>query len=475
MNDTGKAQQRIASVRGRLCGMFCPEEVDRDPRLKIICGCLLLYFHMTFHYWRQRSVPLSTLGNEVFNYVPSPFIENFRWVVFMNNFQTEVYLYLLGMVALFGLFSLFWFRSSLIALCALAFLFLNKVYFYLADVRLLANYHHFHLFFTLVFLISTDKLRCFRLALGLGYILSGVVKLTPSWLFGEYFNSLPNKLPLLPKVDWVVTAACVGVVLLEFLGPLCWLTGIRWLRRLSFGAFVLFHVYSGWLVGFWYTTLMLPLVVAAFMGFDEPLLKGFKFTRRQLGVAVVFAVACVGGVYHLFIPGDARLTSEGRYLGLFMFDANRKVQFEVEIQKGHKNWALVVYRGWSDDTEGMFEDSGIQCEYYEDGWLSNRFEVVRSIYDGDEVIFNPQYFKSARMRVCGDPYLYYHYARELVGRYNPDRVSMRLFMQLDGHPETVALINIEDFERLDPRYTSLGRNDWILLPGPESPAQYRWP
>ena len=467
----------FTSVRKRLSNFFCSEEVDRDPRLKIICGCLLLYYHLTFYVWRQHAVSLSTRGIELFDYAPAPIIQNLRWLVFMNSFQTEAYLYLLGMMALLGLFSLFYLRSSLLALCLLAWLFVNKVWFYLCDFRLFANYHHFHLLFTLTILIATDKLRFFRAALALSYLMSAAVKLTPSWLFGEYFNSVPGKLPLLPETTWVVTSASVGLILLESFGPLCWLTRVNWLRRLSFGTFILFHVYSGFIVGFLYTTLMLPLAVAAFMGFNEPLQSGYRFSRQHLAVFGVFAIAWIGNVYHLFIPGDVRLTAEGRYFGLFMFDANRAVRFETRIQKGNRLWVVQVVRPFRNLAEVAGADSSarIDCEFFRDGALVDRFAVSRAIRDGDEVIFNPLYFVTAQVRIFGDPYLYFHYARELVRRYHPDRVSIRLDEQLDGHSETVRLIDIPDFAALNPAYNPFVHNKWILLPGPDSPSQYRWP
>ena len=430
---TGAGTDRLTAVRNWLGGLFCSKEVDRDPRLKMICACLLFYYFMTFYFWWHDSVPLSTEGNEVFNYAPAPFFQNLRWLVFLDNFQTRIYLYALGMLALLGAGSLFYLRSSLLALCLLAWLFVNKLFFYLCDFRLFANYHHFHLFFTLVFLMSQGKLRFFRLALVVGYVMSAVVKLSPSWLFGEYFNSMSDKLPLLPKVGWVVTAASVGVIIMESLGPLCWFTGITWLRRLSFGAFILFHVYSGVVVGFWYTTLMLPLVVAAFLRFNHPLLAGYHFSRRQLPVFGLFALVIFGGLYHYFLPGDVRLTGEARYFGFFMFDANRQVLFKTEIQKGNKMWLVQVYRPFRNDNDGggTATDALIRCNFYQDGQLTNTFDVSSPICDGDEVIFNPIYFIGADVRMYGNPYLYYFYARELVQRYHPDRIAMRLNVQLD--------------------------------------------
>ena len=272
-----------------------------------------------------------------------------------------------------------------------------------------------------------------------------------------------------------MTAASVGVVVLEFLGPLCWLTGIRWLRRLSFGAFLSFHLYSGVIVGFFYTTLMLPLVAGAFLGFHEPLLAGWRFSRRHLPVLALFAAALTGSVCHYFIPGDVRLTGEGRYAGLFMFDANRSVRFETKIEKGSDLIVLQVYRRWRDPQTGKNTEFGVQCEVYQNGELAESMTIRDPLLVGDVIIFNPEMFNSARARISGDAYLYYYYARELVRRFQPDRVSLRLEVKLDGHPEAVTLLDIADFAALNPTYRSFGRNDWIKLPEPDSPPAYRWP
>jgi hypothetical protein len=467
----------FASILNRSRRLLGCEEVDHDRLLKVICACLLFYFHMTFHFWRQQSESLSTQGNEAFNYVPAALFQNLRSLVFMDAFQTETYLYLLGMLALLGMFSLFYFRSSLLPMGLLAFLFLNKVFFYLCDLRLVANYHHFHLLLTLIFLVSTEKMRSFRAALALSYVMSAIVKLTPSWLYGEYFNSLPDKLPLLPKESWIVTSASVGLIALELLGPLCWFTRIAWLRRLSFWLFVLFHLYSGVIVGYWYTSLMLPVVVTAFVGFDQPLQAGFRFSRRHAPTLAVFALALCGSFYHLLIPGDARLTAEGKYFGLFMFDANRSVRFETDIQKGTNYWSIQVLRSWRRTGDPVGYDSGtkIFCQYYQNGWLSNSFAVTQPIRDGKEIVFNPQYFLRSGIRTYGDPYLYHFYARELMRRYRPDLLTLRLDERLDGHPEAARLLDVDDYGELNPSYDPFRHNAWIKQPGPESPPEYRWP
>lgn len=466
---------RLALIRHWLERIFRSREVDRDPRLKIICGTLLFYFFLTFFEWYRMSESLSTLGNQTFNYAPAAIFQNLRWLIFMDDVQTKDYFYILGMLALLGVFSLFYLRSSLLAMGLLAFLFVNKMFFYLMDFRLYYNFHHFHLFFTLVFLLSAAKLRFFRAALAVAYVMSAVVKFSPSWLLGQYFNSLPNMLPLLPKIGWVVTSVSVGVVVLELLGPLAWFTGITWLRRLTFGLFLLFHLYSGLLVGFMYTSLMLPLVVAAFLGFDRPLQAGWRISARQLIPLGVLASVVAAGLYHYCLPGDVRLTYEGRYLGFFMFDANRQTTFETEIQKGNRTWDVEIFRPYAKIISEGEGGSGarITCSYFENGYLVQKSPVLRPIEDEGQVIFNPQFFARIDGRKVGDPYAYYFFARELMRRYHPDRISLRLDDQLNGQGASVRILDIPDFGKLNPTYNCLKHNDWILLPDAKSLAAYR--
>jgi hypothetical protein len=216
------------------------------------------------------------------------------------------------------------------------------------------------------------------------------------------------------------------------------------------------------------------VVVAAFLGFDEPLQSGYKFARRHIAVFVLFGLALLGSVYHYFIPGDVRLTAEGRYSGLFMFDANHSVRFVTQIQRGNKTWIVELHRRWNSPGGGGVIESSIHCEVFESGRALGGFPVLQPIRDGDDILFNPQYFNAARMRMSGDPYLYFHYARELVLRCRPDRVSIRLDEQLDGRREFVTLFNIPDFARVNPSYRAFSRNDWIQLPGPDSSPAYRW-
>jgi hypothetical protein len=58
-----------------------------------------------------------------------------------------------------------------------------------------------------------------------------------------------------------------------------------------------------------------------------------------------------------------------------------------------------------------------------------------------------------------------------VKRYQPDQVSITMEQRLDGHPEAKTLIDIPNFEKLNPSYDSFQHNSWRLLPVPDNPTE----
>lgn len=471
--------EALRKLRARLEELLAVREVEEDIRLRMLCGALLLYSYLTFTSWYGRP-GLSTLGTHTFNYVPHWAFENLRGLIFLDAFWTKTYFYVLFMSALLGLFLLFYRKGCFWPMVLLSFLFVNKLYYYLSDLRLMANFHHIHLLLTFIFLVSSSKLFFFRMGLLVCYQLSVLTKLTPSWLFGEYFNSVPDKLPLFPKASWAVTLAGQALILLEGVGPWLWFSRRKWLRQASFLLFFLFHAYSGVIVGHKYPSLMLPVLVPAFLRFHQPVQTGYRFLRRNLASWAFLGLAMVGGFWHLFIPGDVRLTAEGRYLGLFMFDANRAVQFKLDIVKGPKRIILQVERPWR--TGAIMEDEGIEREtrprvtgaFYRNGKLEKTFDGATIFSDDYAIIFNPSLFTQAAYRTNGDPYLYYFYAKELCRTYGPDRLGIELYQQLDGHRERFKLLDLPDFCATNPVYRAFRHNEWILLPGSDSHPSYRW-
>jgi len=351
------------------------------------------------------------------------------------------------------------------ALWGLALLFAAKLFFYIQDLRQVANFHHMHLYFTWFFLLGTGRIYWLRICLATVYWMAAVVKFSPSWLYGEYFYSMPRGLPLLPHNQGFIQAACDALILLEIVGPLCFWSRSQKIRQGAVLAFLLFHLYSGVIVGIWYTTLMIPFLLLLFAdGFKQSLRQAPPAGPRLRCVLTLCAMA-LSSLWPLLIPGDVRLSGEGRYLGLFMFDANHRSRAVIRVEKGRENWEFRLNWTWPSLNHGQT----CNIQVLRQGQTVNP-EIQSS---QGQVFFHPTYFQSLSTRIQNDPYVYFHWARRVQKLIQPTRISIKLWSRLDGHEEEVQTLDIADFERVG-RYNPFWHNSWIRLPGPEAPAFYRW-
>lgn len=455
-----------------LAKLFSVEEVEGSPRLRFLGAALMLSFWLTWLFWFPRS-GLSTLGPSLGNDVPMWPVQDFPTLGLLGDAATRTLMRLLGLAAVAGMFGFVQSRRCLWPMLVLAVESAAKLWFYLHDLRLAANFHHVQLILCLLFLFSSQKLFFFRIGLWVTYWLAAFAKLTPSWLYGEYFRSVPPGLPYFPGYDPIIIFLGLYVLVMELVGPFAWLTRNRWLHRWMLASLLFFHAYSGLIVGFWYPSLMLPVVLGGLWGWDGPLQEQYRFQPRHIPLWLYVALQLVGGLYHLTVPGDVRLTAEGRYLGLFMFDANRRVVADLTVEKAGKRFNFTIEFGWPRE-EVLDWTTRIQAEAHLPGRSTRRWRKLRKpLVDDGVVILNPILFRQSSSRMFGDPFLYLAWARSLEQRYHPDRIGIRLVQQLDGHPEQVVLLDLHDARGL--RYDPWHHNDWISLPGPGAPSTYLWP
>ena len=452
----------------RLDSWLHPEEVEQDLRLRLAGAILLLYHFLTFWWW-QDNPALSTLGNELFIYCPLWPFEHARGLVVLNATATMILMRSLGLAALLAIPRMLLGRVSKVLLLMVGLL-VVKLYYYLGCELIYGNYHQMHLIFSVLFLFAARKLFFMRLGLIVIYWLSFLVKLTPSWLYGEYFNSIPLKLPLLPHWEWLVTGASIALIVVEGLSPLGFFARSRALRIATWWTFLGFHLYSGFVVGFFYPTLMLWIVAVLFLNFDAPIQDGYRFGRRDLPAWLLLTLLMAGGIWPYVIPGDVRTTCEGRFLGMCMFDANRQVEAEIEVWKGDRHYLLQLFYSWPRHEVIDWEIVARVTDR-----RTGRSSLLTGPFrpgEGEPIIFNPAMFRSAS-RMFGDPYLFYYYAGQLDRRWHPDRIAIRLYQQLDGRPERFQILNIRDFRAENLRYNGWWHNEWIKIP-PRGHV-YDWP
>lgn len=191
---------------------------------------------------------------------------------------------------------------------------------FVLSMSMAGNYDHYLFVFALIILFLPHKEFFLKLVVVVLYVLSTVAKIHPTWIEGTYFSALKTGLPLFPR--WSVPFFTNLVIFMEMVGAWFLLGRNMILQRAVLVFFIAFHLYSGLLVGYHYPATVLPMVVILF----GPLYSHTKapFDKRALAGWVLLALLVVVQLISNVIPGDEKLTLEGNYYGLYMFEANHQ-------------------------------------------------------------------------------------------------------------------------------------------------------
>lgn len=306
-------------------------EIRTDIALRLFGGAVLLGFLFTFSGW-QMDQSTTVSGIEYNAAVCWPFWQDcFDFIVLetlpFGYSQTVVYMVLFGFIFL-GAYGLLAGRIML-AHIAILILFAAKMYFTLINYQNNANYDYYHTAFALVYLFLPYKRFFASLALVFFYFLSTATKIHEGWLLGAYFTTLRTGLPLFP--DSTAPVWTNLVVFMEMIGAWFLFSRHVVLQRLSFFFFAVFHLYSGILVGYFYPSIVLPPLLILF----GPLYKPFRavpVTWKSMLGWIFFVILFFLQMISHWIPGDEKMTMEGNFYGLYMFEANH--QCEVSAYQG---------------------------------------------------------------------------------------------------------------------------------------------
>lgn len=85
------------------------------------------------------------------------------------------------------------------------------------------------------------------------------------------------------------------------------------------------------------------------------------------------------------------------------------------------------------------------------------------VTDQEAVLFHPRLLLRLNGRILNDPYVYYYWASCVQRQYGPERLAVRLWTQIDGHPGWVQTMDVRDFSRECPPFSWWRHNPWILL------------
>ncbi len=243
--------------------------------------------------------------------------------------QNIIFMGMFGVIFL-GVYSLFMRHYTLAHVC-IFILFLWKMYITSINYYHNANYDYYQTCFAFIFLFLPHKRFFGSFSVVFFYYLYTATKIHESWTLGTYFISMREGLPIFPEpLVMVVTNL---LLLLEMIGAWFLFSRHKILQRSIFAFFVFFHLYSGVLVGYDYPSIVMPSLVIFFGPLFKPFDSVPKDLRSLAGWGFLFVLFLLQMVSHL-IPGDEKLTLEGNFYGLYMFEANHQCAIRLYNEQG---------------------------------------------------------------------------------------------------------------------------------------------
>jgi len=201
------------------------------------------------------------------------------------------------------------------------------------------NFEYFHLVPTIAFLINSKaRVLGAQVAWVVLYFLAAFVKIDESWIVGSYFSTLELGLPLFPNSS--IPFVTQGVLIAECF--LSWGLLNKKFHRLSLIFWLIFHVYSVLLVGFFYPVRCVLFLIVLF--WDLPTLDSFRsklstVTVSLLTLLIVMQVSWIG------VPENTRQTLRFEGYGFNMFDSNFQCISQIKTHAG--NQQLVALEEYS--------------------------------------------------------------------------------------------------------------------------------
>lgn len=342
---------------------FSVAEIENSLALKWVFGSLLLSHVITFFVWFYSEVITveayeagthtcppywQSCGEWYFLHLPpAGYSQPLLYMVFFALALATVHLMLRGRWAHAHVAML-----PLMLWHAIGILFLSETY--------ATNYQHYLLVFSIIFFFFPHKEFFLKVAVVLLYFLSTAVKVHETWILGTYFSALKAGLPLFPK--WSIPIWTNLVIFMEMVAAWWLLSKPGWQQRSVLVFFVVFHLYSGLLVGYRYPTIVLPLLYLLFGVFYR--YQPIPFDRKAIvGWTFIVLLCGVQSISH-FIPGDEKLTLEGNKYGQYMFEANHQCVSSIMIH--YEN-------GETEDLRIENPNAIVRCNPYNTWFRLNQF------------------------------------------------------------------------------------------------------
>ncbi len=386
-------------------------EIEADPALRAYGAALAVLHVLAYVHWNLNQ-PLASLLDQQGVALCWPFLPGCAdWRVF-DAPTIARFLLVYALTAVGAILCFAERRATAAGWVLLLVLEGVSLALVLQDYRLRLNQHYMAAWATGAFLLARRKREVLPLLLVSFYFWAGLLKLNPEWLSGA---GLYGRRPLGLPEAWL-PAACLYVVVLE-LGFVWGLLARRaWIFWACLAQFLLFHVASWNVVGFYYPLLMFALLSVLPMLRWQP---APPAAPRRLAPALPVLAFSLLQLPPFAFPGDTAVTGEGRWLSLHMFDAPVSCSARATLHRA-------------------------------DG---SRFE--RTLVSAPLLV--PQ-------RIACDPLVFLGMARHLC-RQNASRqefvdLDLRLDAARSGAPLR-SIVAIDAVCTRPPRYRWWGHNDWI--------------
>ena len=306
--------------------VFSINEIEKEPILQIALGALLLSVFLGLSRWfYSHTFSVSAYTDNVYTCWPY-FQDCGRW--YFLQALPEGYsqsIFFMGVYALMVLAAYFMYRKEwTLVHMALSVVWVCKfIILFILTSQLAANFDYYDTLLLFVVLFLPSKLFFARLAFVLFYFLSSTIKIHEGWILGTYFTTLSTGLPLFGNA--LAPLVTNLVIFMQIVGVWFLFSSKKLFQRTALIYFILFHLYSGILVGFRYPTIALVMLLVLFALPPVQSVLVPRATKRALAgwlfVALLFVIQFIPIIV---IRGDQKMTLEGNYYGFFMFEANHQ-------------------------------------------------------------------------------------------------------------------------------------------------------
>ena len=289
-------------------------EIDANYALRYYGFFLTCVHFATYLFWKGDTFDLKKIFDS----------EPVCWAIYQNCAWARPFLFeYVDVLISFYFFSalavslFFLFKKTKLGYWGLFALTGFKFLIFIHDYRLMGNYHYMPFIATLFYLLVPNKMQFGKLIIVGFYLGAGIIKFNTDWLSGMAL--VRNPIISGKLLEW----SCAYVILLEICFSFLLLSRNKIVFWTVFAQFVIFHLFSFHIVGYFYPTIMfclLTLFVLDKIYLQTSLLVNSPpIKSKKIGIfaLVFFAVA---QVYPAVFHPDSAVTGEGRILSLNMLD-----------------------------------------------------------------------------------------------------------------------------------------------------------